>query len=340
MRRSSVFICAALLSATVFADDSSWLVPLNDLGTAPYRWGYYGGLYENGSNAMAADHFAGGLEMAARIQPRAADGTPSANGKIGFLAVGFGETKRIMSAFTAMAARDPRVERDHLVLLNAARDGADYRFWDERTDGRPQYDLVAVDTLAPAGITPMQVQVAWVQVINDRSFMPMGVAYADAYRLENFIAGTVREMKRNYPNLQIAYLTSRVYGGYSTTNFNPEPFAYETGFSNRWLITNQIEQERMEHPEWETDIRSGLIDYRSGVAPWLAWGPYLWANGEHARSDGLAWLRTDFEADGETLSPAGAAKAGGALLNFLLREPTARSWFLATQSPRQRSARH
>ena len=339
MRSSVVFLCASLLAFAALADDFSSLVPLSDLGTAPYHWGYYGGLYENGSNVMAADHFAGGLAMAAKIQPLAADGTPSADGKIAFLAIGFGETERIMNVMMQMAANDRRVDHDHLVLINLAREYADYRVWTPIPDGHAWYSQMNTYALAPKGISPLQVQAAWVEIINDRSFAPMGVAYADAYRLKTFIAGALIEMKHAYPNMQIAYLSSRVYGGYSTTDFNPEPFAYETAFSNRWIITTQMEQERMEHPEWHWDTRVGLIDYRRGAAPWVAWGPYLWANGAQPRSDGMAWLRSDFEADGLTLSPSGAAKGGNALFDFLLHEPTARGWF-TVPAGRQRSARH
>lgn len=341
--RSLILVLTLATCTSASADDFSWLVPLNDLGTAPYRAGHYGGLYESGSNAMPAEHFAAGLAAASKIQPLDADGQPSPDGKIVFLAVGFGETARIMQSFLSITAADRRVEREKLVILNAARDGADYRFWAERPDGFPRFDIVANDTLAPAGVSPRQVQAAWLQIINDRTNEPLGVANADAYRLKTHIAETLREMKRQYPNLQIAYLSSRVYGGYAPANgFNPEPFAYETGYANRWIAVAQMEQVRMEHPEWYWDTRVGLIDYRTGIAPWVAWGPYLWANGAQARADGLAWLRGDFEADGETLAPSGAAKGAKLLFDFLLREPTAKSWFRSgIELPaRQRPARH
>ena len=339
----TLLLALALTAAPLAADDFSWIVPLNDLGTGPYRLGLYGGLYENGSNVMPAEHFAAGLAAASKIQPRDADGRPSPDGKVAFLAVGFGETARIMQPFMAIASADRRVDRDRLVILNAARDGADYRFWAEPPGGVPRFNIVANDTLAPAGVSPQQVQAAWLQIINDHTGESLGVANADAYRLKTHIAETLREMKRQYPNLQIAYFSSRVYGGYAAPDgFNPEPYAFETGYSNRWVVTDQIEQARMEHPEWHSDTRVGVIDYRTGIAPWVAWGPYLWANGAQARADGLAWLRGDFEADGETLSPSGAVKGAKLLFDFLLHEPTAKSWFRSgLELPaRQRPVRH
>jgi hypothetical protein len=64
--------------------------------------------------------------------------------------------------------------------------------------------------------------------------------------------------------------------------------------------------------------RLGDLDYRTGRAPWLAWGPYLWANETSPREDGLTWQPSDFEADGETLSAQGARKSASLLLRFVL----------------------
>ena len=47
----------AILTASVFG-----LIPFNDLGPAPYAYGYFGGLYEDGSNTIPADHLAAGAE--------------------------------------------------------------------------------------------------------------------------------------------------------------------------------------------------------------------------------------------------------------------------------------
>ena len=122
-------ILALAFTACLPAYAGDFPLPLNDLGTGPYLWGLTGGLYENGSNAMAADHFALGLAAAAKIEPLDAEGRPSPNGKIAFLAAGYGETMRIMQAFMDIAKNDVRVDHTKLVLVNAARDGADYRYW-------------------------------------------------------------------------------------------------------------------------------------------------------------------------------------------------------------------
>jgi hypothetical protein len=71
---------------------------------------------------------------------------------------------------------------------------------------------------------------------------------------------------------------------------NPEPYAYDSGLAVKWLIEAQIRQ--MQTPDGHIDDRAGNLNYHT-VAPWLAWGPYLWADGLNPRSDGLVWKPND-----------------------------------------------
>ncbi len=318
----NVNVLFAILAATTFT-----LVPLNDLGPAPYLYGYFGGLYEDGSNIIPADHLAAGLSRAAMITPR--------DGKIVFLSVGFGETERISNAFAEMARNDPRVDRD-VVFINGAREGYDSAFWIP-----PQSDAnlnrIRDTLLKPAGVTEKQVQVAWVQMVTNSPLRALPPQDGDAYRLKGAIAAALRALKSRYPNLQIAYLSSRVYGGYATTAWNPEPFAYESALSVRWVILGQLTLMRT---GFLWDSRIGPVNYEKGDVPWLAWGPYFWANGTMPRSDGQTWQIDDFESDGEHLSAKGARKGALQLMDFLLNEQTA-SWFRAADVPmRLRPARH
>jgi len=80
-----------------------------------------------------------------------------------------------------------------------------------------------------------------------------------------------------------------------------------------------------------------VVDPRAGdlgpaAAPWIAWGPYLWANGMEPRSDGLVWRREDFHTDGIHLFPSGQGKVAIMLLNSFKAAPEARCWFLSGQS--------
>ena len=328
------------------------LVPLNDLGPRDYAWGFLGGLWDNGSNEMPADHLAEGLARAKRIVPLDVNGNPSPDGKIVFLAAGFDQTSRIFcgtpfafecqpDSFTSLALRETRVNRDHLVFLNAASHPTDAVHW--ATSEGP-YERTKNTILAPAGVTELQVQAAWVQLINMSSgYFQMPNAAADSYMVKRFLAGTAMRMKARYPNLQILYISSAAYAGYATTNFIREPTAYQTGLSVRWIVTAQVETMRLAGvgPYWDSTV--GDLNYDKNVVPWLTWGPYLWANGTEPRSDGLTWELEDFEADGSTLSERGAAKGARLLMNFLLREPSAAGWFASPAPPtpgRTRGVRH
>jgi hypothetical protein len=66
------------------------------------------------------------------------------------------------------------------------------------------------------------------------------------------------------------------------------------------------------------------------LAPWMAWGPYYWANGMLPSSDGLVWTCQDLQNDGTHPSdPVGRIKVSIQLLNFLKTDDTSSIWFLA-----------
>ena len=319
-----------MLFALVFALAADSLLPFNDLGPAPYAYGYYGGLYEDGSNTIPADHLEAGQRRAALIRPLDANGNPSPNGKVVFLGVGYGETARITEAFIPLAASDHRVNHTSLVALDAAREGFDAPFWFAPM-ATSNFNRIRDQILAPAGVTEKQVQAAWVQMTTTEVAPPLPRQDAVAYRVKGYIATALRNLKARYPNLQVAYLSSSVYGGYAGT----EPYNYESVLSVRWVILGQVTLMRTGFL-WDTRISD--VNYETGVAPWVAWGPYFWANGTMPRSDGLTWERDDFGDDGAALSDKGARKAALQLFQFFMREPTAAGWFRT--AGRVRAARH
>ncbi len=52
------------------------------------------------------------------------------------------------------------------------------------------------------------------------------------------------------------------------------------------------------------------------VAPYLSWGPYLWADGINPREDGLTWLAEDMRDDCTHPSQSGNLKVANMLLEF------------------------
>ena len=310
--------------------------PLSDLQTGTYL-GFEGGLYPGGTNVPPPDHLAAGLAAAAAVKPLDGSGNPSATGKIALLSIGMSNTtQEFCSAggatpcaswsFVGQAMADPAVNRTTLILVNGARGGQTTDTWSSATG--VNYDRVRDTDLRSAGLTEAQVQVAWVKVANPGPTRSLPSADADAYRLVTGMGNVVRALRTRYRNLKIVYFSSRIYAGYASSTLNPEPYAYESGLAVKWVLEAQIDQLR----GGAADTRAGNLSLAGG-APWLAWGPYLWADGTKPRSDGLTWAQTELQADGTHPSQTGEQKVGGLLLSFLKGDAASRSWFLAAPPP-------
>ncbi len=310
-------------------------VALNDLTSGNYL-GLRGGLYPNGSDVEPSAHAAEGMRRAALIRPLDAYGSPSSGGKIVLLSIGMSNTSQEFCAvngttncfpetFMGDAAADVAVNHTNLVIVNGAQGGEDASDWNSPT--AQTYNVVRDQRLTQFGVTEKQVQVVWLKEADANPTKSLPDPAADAYVLETRLGDIVRAMRVHYPNLRQVFLGTRTYGGYSTGRLNPEPFAYETGFAVKWVIQAQIDQAQSGRI---VDTRAGNLDYTS--APWIAWGPYAWANGTTARSDGLTWLRDDFGPDGTHPSALGRAKVGTLLLTFFKTSTFTRCWFLAGRS--------
>lgn len=306
----ALFCCACSDGATnVDADIGSpdtARIALTDLRTRTYK-GFVGGLYPDGNNEMPAEHAAEGRRRAALVVPRAIDGSPSPNGRIVLLSIGMSNgTQEFCNAsgytscqpwtFMGRAAADPVLSQSTLRIVNGARGGQVASVW--ATSSSREYDRIRDEGLKPLGLSEAQVQMVWTKLANSRPTDSLPSPNADAYALQKSVTAVARALKERYPNLQMVFVSSRIYAGFATTSLNPEPYAYETGFAHKWAIEDQIRTR----------------DY-SGA--WLAWGPYLWAGDkQHARSDGFYWEPADFQSDGTHPSQAGEAKVGAALLEF------------------------
>jgi hypothetical protein len=185
------------------------------------------------------------------------------------------------------------------------------------------YDNIRATMLLPFGLDEPQVQVVWLKVANFSPSKSLPDPAADAFRLLMHLGDILRALKARYPNLQMVFVSTRTYGGYATAPINPEPYAYESGFSAKWLIEAQIAQ----MDGGGIDPVAGDLDYTT-VAPWVAWGPYLWADGLNPRSDGLIWELDDFMPDGTHPGADGVDKAGDMLLDFFSRDAHTAPWFL------------
>lgn len=298
---------------------STGMTPLSDLGTAEF-YGVAGGLYCGGSNLRPTLHDQRGLTLAGEVQPRTADGqVDPVNGRVALVSIGMSNTNQEFGAFINTYGSEPGIA-DRLTLVNGALGGQASEAWADTE--LPWTNLATV--LTNASLTPAQVGVVWVKLThlegysvcgNDPPFQgPVPCFPAGAATLYDDMVVILQRIKDTFPNVKIAYLSGRVYGGYHNGGPSPDPFAYQSSFAMKALILDQI-----------TGNNPALAEPE---VPWLAWGPYLWADGLTPRSDGLIWELGDFETDGIHPSTAGRVKVAGLLWDFLTTDPTATPWFL------------
>ena len=169
---------------------------------------------------------------------------------------------------------------------------------------RPQPVGGPRERLRQAGVTPPQVQAAWIKQA-EAGPARLGEFPKHAEAMKRNMVTLLNKLAEKFPNLRIAYLSSR-YAGYARTELNPEPYAYESAFVVRWLIRDQIGGE----PSLNFDPAKG-----PPKSPVLLWGPYLWADGQKGRK------RTACSGNRRTLAATARtpARAAGKSCRLLLR---------------------
>lgn len=310
----NILICGWAF-APAFASDcsqtSKGFTPLNDLGIGNYQ-GFQGGLYPDGANLPPQTHWIAGFNMAAQVRPLDSNGQPDPNGKYVLVSIGMSNCTQEFSTFLPLAnadsGRSPR-----LFIVDGAQGGQTAAII---SNPNANFWTVVDQRLATAGVTPQQVQIAWLKEANARPTAPFP-PHADTLKIQ--LGAICRILKDRYPNIKICYLSSRTYGGYASTSLNPEPYAYESGFAVKWMIEQQINGDSA----LNYDSTSGSVG-----SPYLTWGPYLWADGLVPRSDGLIWECGDFSTnDGTHPSASGRMKVANKLLNFFQNDPAAQVWY-------------
>ena len=296
--------------------DTKSLKPLSELGRDKYQ-GFEGGFYPDGQNERPKEHEAAGLKLARQVQPLNAQGKPDPNGKIVLMSVGMSNTSQSSEGFQR-ELRDASDVNARVQFVNGAQGGMTAAAIQDPEDGRrgKQYWDTVDQRLKQAGVSREQIQVLWIKQA-DAGPTQGFPKYAQTLQAE--LARIVQIFPTRFPNAKLVYLSSRTYGGYATTGLNPEPYAFESGFSVKWLVEQQI-----------TGDKSLNFDPARGEvkAPWLSWGPYLWANGSTKRKDGFSFEPDDFTAnDGTHQSPSGQRKVGQLLLKFFESDSTTKSWF-------------
>ena len=280
------------------------LTPLTDLGRGRYH-GFAGGLYRDRQNSPPSAYLQAGLSDARRVRALARDGAPGRAGRIVLLSIGMSNVVIEFRAFQQLVAADS-ARNSHLVLVNGAQGGVD---GDALVRYSDRYFATVDGALAAAGVTAAQVQAVWLKEAIAGEHEPFP---ADAQHLQRDLDAIIALLSARFPNLRLIYLASRIFAGYASSPLNPEPYAYDSGFAVKWTIARRVR-----------DLHA---------RPWVAWGPYLWADGTRPRRDGLEWTCSDFGPDGTHPSAQGAEQVARLLLRFFAHSPTTRTWFDATRS--------
>jgi len=282
------------------------LTPLTDMTATDRYEGEEGGLYGKGSNQPPEAHRRAAEAALAEIRPLNPEGEPDDNGVIGFIAISMSNATQEFSRFKQLADRSP-LKSSKVVIVDCAQGGQAMAEW-APPEARPWRE--ALRRIENARISARQVQAAWVKLANK---MPSGSFQDHTRQLERDTLAVLHNAKRQFPNLRVVYLGSRIYAGYARTPLNPEPYAYESAFAARRLLQRQIQ---------------GDAEFASTRCPLLLWGPYLWADGTRGRKlDQLVWKPDDFGPDGVHPSVSGRQKVAELLLTFCTTDPLARSWF-------------
>lgn len=264
--------------------------PINDLGGGTY-FGYQGGLYPGGSNQPPADYLAHAMSRISNIGP---------NDPFVMLSIGMSNAMHEFEDFQSLAATTPNVN-PNMTVINGAQTGQD-----SATIADPNAPLWSrVDSLlGQRRLDASDVRVIWLKQAHSR---PELTFPNDANQLKDELNAILDIINTRYPNVEVIYLSSRIYAGYSDSDLSPEPFAYQSGFAVKWVI-----EEHMSDPNY--------------AGPSLLWGPYMWADGTTPRSDGLTWACSDFKNDYIHPSPEGELKVANLLIDFFSTDSTA-VWF-------------
>jgi hypothetical protein len=295
------------------AQTSVGFTPLIDMGPSEQYQGEDGMLYP-GSNTCPPDHFSAVMAAANSIVPLDSAGNPSPSGKIVWFSCGMSNTNGKTLQEIAMVNADPAKAPD-VHFVNGANGGIPVE--DMVSPTASYWTTTVPSKLSNGGVTAEQVQVVWLLQTHRSPSGPFGTWYLN---LRDDLGHVCRNLYATFPNLKIIYLSPRSYAGYADGTLNPEPYAYQSGFSVKKLIDDQLSGDSTLTPFVQTAL--------------LYWSEYLyiWADGTTPNSMGLSYQCSDYDGEGTHPSSAGYTKIAAYMLNFYQTDPTC-VWYRGTGSP-------
>ena len=255
----------------------------------PQGGSHRGGLYDTGLNTRPPEIDA--------VRPT----VTAVNNVIGVAVLGGSTIRNIADSLFAAVQRDPIKNR----FITTANGGISGKRMDSWADPASSAWQGFANALTSAGIQPSQLRVVLVMDIQSAE---AGTFEGEVAQNATWMDNTVSNIRTKYPSVQIVYLTSHHYVGYSGDPVIKEPLAYW----NAWSVQRVVRR-------------------RAGTAnPWTVVGAYVWANGLGSdrilggipgRSDGVEYACGDFQAVGGSagvhMIAGGAVKATNDFMKFL-----------------------
>ncbi len=304
-------------------NDTSGLKSLIDLQYGKYL-GFKGGLYPDGSNIMPYPHFADGMNISRQVVPLDADGNLDLlEGKAGFICLGASTAGNAFNHFKTVADLDPEIN-PCLKIVNAALGAKGLEIMTDTIANAWYWDDDILVDLENSNLSRYQVQIIWIMVtsrVDTLLYWPY-----QPRRITDRYEELMPILLAKFPNLKQVYASGFNYGGYADPtheffNMINEPASYWNNWSIKFLIERQI--------NGDPGLKYAGVDRK---APWIAWGPHLWADGMRKNYvDGLFWNCTaDYKPDGGGyhLSNDGKDKEGNLIYDFFRNSIVAADWFL------------
>ncbi|MEK6794834.1 MAG: hypothetical protein AABZ39_08665 [Spirochaetota bacterium] len=295
-RPALTVLLSFILGTTPLVSAPDALTGTNDtLGSVTTHAGRYG----SGRSQIPDTHSRAAQAEALSIVSRDAAGAPMENGRIVIACIGFPDPSpdfRIFINYLSGKKMSPA-----LLIVDCSQPKAGLKEWASSSGETSLWNGVGT-RLAWFGAAASQVQIAWVHLSGSAMEYDR---YQDILKARVMIV--LETMRRQFPNLRVAYLTSSADERYTRY---PEPYCYRYGHCIRSLILDQIAQ----NPKLNYDRSRGMVRM-----PLLLWGPD--ARIEMRPSNpGIMHAPND-------AAPAGTDGRGRSIHDHFLSDPAGGSWF-------------
>lgn len=284
-----LLMAALLVGEPAFAVDYTTAVPLDILCGDAY-YGEEGCLYP-GSNTPPTGYLDTAISQL------------SADDQIVVLCLGMSAMQNMCTGFLNGGYLNAPDVNPAVRFINGAQGGTQQQW----TDPNHFVWNKGLNALSAAGLTAPQVDV----VIYHNTIGGLSGAFpANALQLQASLSQTMEIIPTKYQNAVLIMAMGRYHAFFADpSSKSPEPHAYESNFSYKWLIADRIA-------------------CTENCGPVIAWGPHLWQE-----PTAELWPQSWYCADGIHLCGSGQQSAGGVWDAKFRSLPYIAPWYLAGPVP-------